>query len=257
MQELVSIQGGIPVASSLAIAEGTDNDHASVLRILRTYQADFEEFGRVGFEIQPFQTAGGTQTRSVAYVNEDQATLLITYLRNNEIVREFKKRLVKAFRALVNRAHQDVPGPVQVLLTMSRTDMLRFALGMSEEKDALQLKTHQQQATIAVLEPKAQALDRLSNASGLRCVTDAAKSLGMRPSDLFTWLNVNAWIYRRPGGSSWLAYQDRIDQGLLVNKVTTICRPEVGDKVVDRLLVTAKGLAKLSLQIHGRPHESA
>ena len=37
-------------------------------------------------------------------LNEDQATLLITFLRNSDIVHDFKYRLVKAFRALVNQA---------------------------------------------------------------------------------------------------------------------------------------------------------
>jgi phage regulator Rha-like protein len=33
----------------------------------------------------------------VALLNEQQTTLLITYMRNNEVVREFKKRLVSEF----------------------------------------------------------------------------------------------------------------------------------------------------------------
>jgi len=136
-------------------------------------------------------------------------------------------------------------GPVQVLLSLSRTDALRLALHLSEERDALQIKATQQQATIATLEPKAQALDRISDATGNHCVTDAAKVLGMRPSDLFDWLSSHGWIYRRPSGSAWVAYQVRIDGGWLVNKVSTITRLGLPDKVVDRLLVTPKGLAHL------------
>ncbi len=251
MLQLVTIHGGIPTTTSEVFAAHTDNDHASVLKLIREHLQDFEEFGRVGFEIQPFMTAGGQQTRTVAILNEDQAILLLTYLRNSEVVREFKKRLVKAFRALVNQ----VTGPVQVLLSMSRTDMLRMALGLSEERDVLKAQTTQQQATIAVLEPKAQALDRLSDATGNHCVTDAAKVLRMRPSDLFDWLSQHGWIYRRPNGGAWIAYQDRIDGGFLVNKVLTLPgkvvvvdgrRESLPDKVKDRLMVTPKGLAHLS-----------
>ena len=49
---------GEPTTTSLVIAEGTGNEHASVIRLVRNALADFEEFGRVGFEIAPFETAG-------------------------------------------------------------------------------------------------------------------------------------------------------------------------------------------------------
>ena len=91
---------GVPVTTSFAIAQGTVNDHASVIKLIRSYQADLEEFGGVGFEIRSFETVGGTQHREVAILNEQQATLLITYMRNSEIVRNFKKRLVRDFWAI-------------------------------------------------------------------------------------------------------------------------------------------------------------
>jgi len=165
------------------------------------------------------------------------------------------ERVRTYFLECERRAHAvDHPGPVQVLLSASRTEILRMALGLSEERDALKAQATQHQATIAVLEPKAQALDRLSDATGNRCVTDAAKVLGMRPTDLFEWLNQHKWTYRRPNGGAWIAYQDRIDGGFLVNKVITLPGKVVivngreetmPDRVKDRLLVTPKGLAHL------------
>lgn len=166
------------------------------------------------------------------------------------------ERVRNYFLDCEQRVHPDLPGPVQVLLTASRTEILRMALGLSEERDALKVQTHQQQATIATLEPKAQALDRLSDATGNHCITDAAKVLRMKPTALFDWLAERAWIYRRGNGGTWIAYQDRIDGGWLVNKVLTLPgKPVVEhgrvvgtlpDKVVDRLLVTPKGLAHLA-----------
>ncbi|MEI9550354.1 Rha family transcriptional regulator, partial [Enterobacter kobei] len=47
--------------------------------------------------MRPFQTDGGMQKQEIALLNEQQTTLLITYMRNNEVVREFKKRLVYEF----------------------------------------------------------------------------------------------------------------------------------------------------------------
>jgi len=155
------------------------------------------------------------------------------------------ERVRSYFLECERRAHADIPGPVQVLLTASRTEILRMALGLSEERDTLKQQAVQQQATIAVLEPKAQALDRISTATGNHCVTDAAKILGLKPTALFEWLNGHGWTYRRPNGGAWIAYQDRVDGGWLVNKVATITREGYPDRVVDRLLVTPKGLAHL------------
>ncbi|KAB5626259.1 Rha family transcriptional regulator [Pseudomonas putida] len=98
---IVIIKDGAAVASTAAIAAGTENEHASVIALVRKYQADFEEFGRVRFEIEPFETAGGMQAREVALLDEPQATLLLTFMRNTEIVRAFKKKLVREFWELV------------------------------------------------------------------------------------------------------------------------------------------------------------
>lgn len=97
---IVSILNNQVLTTSTAVAAGTDRDHASVLKIIRKYVTDLEQFGRVRFEIVPFKTGGGTQKREIAYLNERQATLLFTYMRNNEKVRAFKIKLVKEFYRL-------------------------------------------------------------------------------------------------------------------------------------------------------------
>jgi len=56
--KIVSIKSGEAVTTSLAIAEGTDVEHKAVIQLVRTYQDDLEEFGRVTFEMAPFETAG-------------------------------------------------------------------------------------------------------------------------------------------------------------------------------------------------------
>ena len=99
---------------------------------------------------------------------------------------------------------------------------------------------------VEVLEPKAEALDRIATSDGSMCITNAAKSLQVQPKQLFSWLQQHQWIFRRQGGSGWVAYQNRIQAGLMEHKVTTIERSDGSEKVVEQVLVTAKGLAKLS-----------
>lgn len=96
--QIVTITNDQPVTTTIAIAEGTKVDHASVIKLVRTYREDLEEFGLVRFEIRPrLEGQHGGGATEYAELNEQQATLILTYMRNSEIVRAFKKRLVKEF----------------------------------------------------------------------------------------------------------------------------------------------------------------
>lgn len=94
--------------------------------------------------------------------------------------------------------------------------------------------------------PKVAGFDRIAKADGLTCITDTAKSLQMRPKDLFGWLSENKWIYRRHGGKGWLAYQNRIQQGVLHHKVTMVSLSDGTERITEQVLVTPKGLTHLA-----------
>lgn len=97
MSDLVLLHHNEPMTTSLAIAEGTENTHQAIMKMVRTYVGQLQEFGEVGFQIRLNPQGSPTE---FAFLNEPQATLLITFLRNSEIVVRFKVELVKAFYAL-------------------------------------------------------------------------------------------------------------------------------------------------------------
>lgn len=84
-----------PYTTSEIIAECAEVQHHTITRLIREHKTDFEEYGFNGFEIHKLDGRG--RPLKVYRLNEQQATLLITYLRNTQPVREFKKNLVKAF----------------------------------------------------------------------------------------------------------------------------------------------------------------
>lgn len=96
------------------------------------------------------------------------------------------------------------------------------------------------------MKPDVEALERIAKADGSMCITDAAKHLQVQPKFLFKTLSENHWIYRRAGGKAWLGYQDKIQSGYLEHKVTTVSRSDGSEKIVEQVLVTAKGIAKIS-----------
>lgn len=135
---IVTIKDGDVVTTTVAIAEGTENEHASVIALVRKYQGDFEDFGRVRFEIEPFETAGGMQSREIALLDEPQSTLLLTFMRNTDMVRAFKKKLVCEFWEMVQQRNHSAPalpadyiGALEHLLASKRAEQLAI-----EERDS-------------------------------------------------------------------------------------------------------------------------
>lgn len=86
--------------TSEIIAEHAQVQHHTITRLIQQHENDFNDFGRVRFEIDTRNTKGGKQNVKVYCLNEQQATLLMTYLRNNDVVRAFKKELVRQFYAM-------------------------------------------------------------------------------------------------------------------------------------------------------------
>lgn len=91
---------GEPFTTSEIIAEGTGMNHRRVRDAIRKYQKELETFGRVGAYQTPLETKGGTQTVPGYILNEQQATFLLTLLKNTPVVVAFKKELVRQFYAM-------------------------------------------------------------------------------------------------------------------------------------------------------------
>jgi phage regulator Rha-like protein len=84
--------------SHIVIAEKTDNLEKSIRNIINRYINDFEQFGQLHFKNATVKNSvGAINEEKTYYLNEQQATLLMTYLRNSKIVRIFKINLVKEF----------------------------------------------------------------------------------------------------------------------------------------------------------------
>lgn len=136
---------GTLTTTSLIVAHGTETQHKNVMELVRNNLSDFEQFGRVAFETRPFETAGGTQHREVAVLREEHATLLLTYMRNSDVVKRFKIALVKAFFELRNRVMAAVP--------QTLPEALRAYAREVEAREAAE-------SYVAELQPKADYVDQ-------------------------------------------------------------------------------------------------
>lgn len=88
----------IPLTTSEIIATALKKEHHVVLTLIRKYQTKIQRFGSLAFKMQVSRKdKKGGEKKTVAYLNEQQATFLITLMRNSDLVIEFKLALVKAF----------------------------------------------------------------------------------------------------------------------------------------------------------------
>ena len=177
-------------------------------------------------------TPGGRQDLGI--INESGLYSLILTSRKPEAKR-FKKWVTAEVLPSIRKTGGYVYSVPQTL-----PEALRLAADLAEQRNEAQAK-------LAIAKPKAAALDRIAtHAEGSLCITDAAKALQLTPKHVFKWMEAHHWIYRRLGKSGWIAYQDRIQSGLLEHKVTTVQGGDGVERVYEQVLVTAKGLAKLS-----------
>jgi len=131
--------------------------------------------------------------------------------------------------------------PVQKAL--STLEILEIAI--KAEKENIKLADQ-----IKDMTPKVKALDLIATSDGSMCISNAAKDLQLQPKDLFAWLSTNNWIYKRKGNTTWTAYQDKINQGLLEHKVEPVTLPNNRIITTEQVRVTSKGLAKLAYKIN-------
>lgn len=90
---LVVVVGGELLASSEVIAKGMKAKHKSVIQLIRHNAGVLGEFGTLAFEMRK---SGGRPTE-IALLNEQQAALLISMMRNTPEVLTFKASLIREF----------------------------------------------------------------------------------------------------------------------------------------------------------------
>lgn len=220
--------------SSREIANLYGKPHYNVLRKIRKLEKAYTEvFGTdVKFYVSEYTDPTGRKLPEIL-LNKSQALFVAS--RFDAVLHA---KVQKRWEELEAQARQQMADPVKVLNDPAA--MRGLLLNYTEKVLALEEKVKE-------TAPKAEALERIAHAEGATCITDTAKTLQIRPKELFDWLSANKWIYRRPGGKGWIAYQRRIQQGVLTHKVITVSDIHTGkERVIEHVLVTPKGLSKLA-----------
>lgn len=218
--------------TSREIAELTVKEHFHVMRDLRKLKEDLG--GMFGGSIQNWIHPQNGQSYEEFVLDKDTTlTLLLGY----DAVARMK--VVKRWQELES-------GAAPALNMRDPRQMAMAALQLIEVNNELQQTIEQQQKQIEQAAPMVEGFERIAKSDGSLCLTDAAKTLQIQPRKLTQLLQEKAWVYRRPMGSGYLAYQDRIQSGCLEHKVTTGEKSDGSEWTSTQVRVTAKGLTKLA-----------
>lgn len=93
-----------PYTTDKIISECSNNQLKVVKNLIRNHKQDLEEFGFLHFENAKLPGRG--RPKKTYHLNEQQATLLITYLDNTPEVNQFKKNLVREFYRMRKELNQ-------------------------------------------------------------------------------------------------------------------------------------------------------
>jgi len=92
---------GHDLVSHKTIARFAQVQEHTITRVIRKYEADFKEFGSIGNIFQSRNDGlHNPKEAKTYYLNEQQTYLMLTFLQNTEVVRAFKKMLIKEYFTL-------------------------------------------------------------------------------------------------------------------------------------------------------------
>jgi phage antirepressor YoqD-like protein len=224
--ELASTSG--LTMSSRDIADLTGKRHDNVMADIRSM---FSELGADVLKFQGIYTDGRNRQQQEFRLPKRETLILVSGYSV-----QLRTRIIDRWQKLEEQAAQSAIAVPQTL-----PEALRLAADLADANVRLTHTVQHQAAKVA-------ALDQLASADGSMCVTDAAKTLKVAPRALITWLDRNAWTYRRSGGAQ-IAYQAAIMRGLLEHASRTIQLKDGTDKAVSSVRVTPKGLAELARKV--------
>lgn len=240
---VVVVKDGEAFANSRHVAAFFGKEHRSVLAGIDNLLSQEPTLGLHGFMQTPYVEPATGQTYRSFDMTRKAFTLLAMGFTGAKALK-WKLAYIDVFEAMeaeLRRVATSAPA-----IDLNDPAQLRgLLLSYSDKAEKLQQRVDE-------LLPAADALNRIATADGSLCITDAAKTLQMRPKDLFAQLRARSWIYRRAGCAHDVAYQDKISAGLLEHKVTTVSRSDGSEKIVEQVRVTPKGMERLAKGIGSR-----
>jgi phage antirepressor YoqD-like protein len=244
--DLVTVEHGQTIATTERIAEAIDQQHASVIKLVRKHLVGLiAAGGPIRFAVRVGRRGGAPV--EYAELTQPHATMLMLLQRSTPQIAAAKVRLVAEFFGAAPPASPPPPVPA---LPADYSAALRALADAHDTSQRITLALAAAETRISDQAPAVAAQARLAATAGELCVTDAAKSLQMRRIDLTAWMSSHGWIYRRDSrdgrAGPWRAMQTQIAAGRLAHRHVTYPGRDGSERGADQVVIRPKGLAKLA-----------
>ena len=224
MPMITQFQENQKTMSSREIAELCEKEHFNVKRdcevMFKGLQLDALKFEGIYFD--------SMNRQQTEYLLDEELTM--TLVTGYNIV--LRNRVIKRWKELEDKASK----PVE----LSRMELIQLALAAEQENQAL--KDH-----VAVLEPKAQALDTIAGTSNTYCIRECAKTIGIKESELIQLLIDKKWVYRDASKKLQPMAQYTLN-GVFANRTSPVIKNhhDGQERVFLHMRVTAFGLTRIT-----------
>lgn len=215
--------------SSREIAELTGKQHAHVMRDIRQMLIELKGEGGISKFGDTIRNPQNGQEYPIFRLPKRETLILVSGYNLT-----MRARIIDRWQEL--EAAQR-PDPMRMLNDPAA--MRGILLDYTERVITLQ-------GEVEEMRPQVQALERIAVSDGSLCITDAAKTLQVQPKALFAFMKSHSWIYTRQGDNTYIAYQAKLQSGLLEHKTTVVTRSDGSEKTTTQVRVTPKGLTRLA-----------
>lgn len=235
----LAIHDGRPMADSRDVAATFARNHKDVLRAYREAHCS-AEFRQRNFA--PFKTNDLTgETLSHVLMTKNGFSFLVLGFTGAE-AGVFKEGYIERFDAMEVELAERAPARIDV---RDPAQLAAIAGQLIEVNRELTIRAETAETTLSIAGPKAEALDRIADTTGLINTTIAAKTLGKRPCDLVEHMLGRGWAYRAKAGGRLVGRQDKLNAHLLEHKAVPIAE----GRTVSQLYVTPRGLTRLAQEL--------
>ncbi|WP_103728975.1 phage antirepressor KilAC domain-containing protein [Novosphingobium sp. HII-3] len=219
----------VQTMSSREIAELCEKEHKNVIRDVRTM---LDALRSDGSDLSHVEEVTDSRGYTREFLLDRDLTLTLVSGYNIQL----RHRIIRRLDELESKARQ----PVDPMAALNDPAAMRGIL-LSYTEKVLEL-----QGEVEEMRPQVQALERIAVSEGSMCITDAAKTLQVQPKALFQFLDSHGWTYTRQGDNTRIAYQAKLQAGLLEHKTTVVTRSDGSEKTTTQVRVTPKGLTRLA-----------
>lgn len=210
--------------SSREIAQLCEKEHRNVKRdcevMFKGLQLDVLRFEHTFID--------SMNRNQIEYLLDEELTM--TLVTGYNIV--LRNRVIKRWKELEKQNTQ----PAE----LSRMDLIQLALQAEQENIVLRTQ-------VAVLEPKAQALDVIADTTNTYCIRECAKTIGIKESDLIKLLIDKKWVYR-DSDRKLQPHAQYVTNGVFTNRTSPVItnRNDGKERVFLHMRVTAFGLTRIT-----------